>query len=63
MADYRIMPDIVPNDKYEKAKGDLIQAIYSFRALNPQQQQQLAYEILGAETMAAFINMMQNYKQ
>jgi hypothetical protein len=62
MFDYRITPDIVPNDKYEKAKKDLLQAICSFQSLEQQQQQRLANEVFGIETVAAFINLMQNYK-
>jgi hypothetical protein len=62
MADYRITLNITPDDKYEKAKKDLLQAICSFQSLEQQQQQRLANEVFGIETVAAFINLMQNYK-
>ena len=50
---------IDPQDKYLKAKKALIEAMESIRDLDPQQQQQLAREVFGAQMVEAFINIMQ----
>lgn len=49
MDKYKLTLGIEPNDKYKKAKQDLIQAKKSFDELNPQQQEQLIREALDAE--------------
>lgn len=50
---------IDPRNKYDKAKKDLIEALNSIRALDPQQQQQLAYEVFGVQMIDTFFNLMQ----
>lgn len=50
---------IDPKDKYEKAKKDILQAQKSFNDLDNVQQQQLAYEIIGAEKLNWLINFIQ----
>lgn len=58
---FKVKLNIDPNDKYIKAKKDLIEALNSINALPPQQQQQLAYELIGAEKMNLFISFMQQF--
>lgn len=55
--DYKLTVD--PRNKYDKAKKDLIEALNSIRALDPQQQQQLVYEVFGAQMVETFINILQ----
>lgn len=59
MNNYEINLDVDPNDKYQKAKKDLIQAIQSINSLDSNQQKQLAYELIGAEKVNLFISIMQ----
>ena len=47
MNGYTIKPSIEPNDKYEKAKKDALQALDSIRDLNMQQQQLLFKELVS----------------
>lgn len=61
MNDLKIKLDIDPNDKYEKARKDLIQAMNSINVLDFEQQKQLAYELLGAEKMNLLINFAQYF--
>lgn len=49
--------------KYFDAKNDLIKALNSFRKLEPWQKEQLAKELLGADVMAAFLNIIQQYQR
>ena len=53
-----IKPDFVPEDPYQKARKDLIQALESFSRLNPQQKQALLNEMIQ---YAAFQNFLANY--
>lgn len=53
-----IKPDFVPEDPYQKARKDLIQALESFSKLNHQQKQALLNEMLQ---YAAFQNFLANY--
>lgn len=57
-------PTIDPKDKYDKAKKDLIEALNSIRALYPQQQRQLVYEVYRDQMVGAFLNLtQQNFKR
>lgn len=47
--------------KYFDAKKDAIQAAKSFNELTPQQKEQLAKELLGAEVFRRMCNMMRQY--
>ena len=47
--------------RYDDAKKDLLQAIYSASKLDEAQKQQLAMELLGVETMTAFYRMLRQY--
>ncbi len=53
-----IKPDFVPEDKYQKARKDFMQALDSFDKLNPQQKQALINEMFQ---YAAFHNFLSNY--
>ena len=53
-----IKPDFVPEDPYQKARKDLIQALESFSQLNPQQKQALLNEMFQ---YAAFKNFLDQY--
>ena len=44
---------------YFYAKKDLIQALNSIGKLEPWQREQLAKELLGADAVTAFLNIMQ----
>ncbi|MCM1316186.1 MAG: hypothetical protein NC205_08315 [Prevotella sp.] len=59
MNGYTIKPSIEPNDKYEKARQDVFQAIKSLQELTSQQQEQLATEIFGCESVALMQRIMQ----
>lgn len=48
-------------EKYMEAKHDAPKAAKSFNELTPQQREQLAKELLGAEVFAAMCNMMRQY--
>lgn len=59
MDGYTIKLSIEPNDKYEKARKDVFQAINSLQELTSQQQEQLAKEIFGCESVAFIQKIMQ----
>lgn len=59
MADYKIVPDINFNNDYVQAKKDLIQALNSIQKLTMEQRKALAVEILGAELVNNFIQILQ----
>lgn len=48
-------------EKYMEAKHDALKAAKSFNELTPQQREQLAKELLGAEVFAAMCNMIRQY--
>lgn len=56
MNGYTIKPSIEPNDKYEKAKQDVIQAIKSLQELTPEQRKRLVKEALGSELATQIFN-------
>lgn len=56
MNGYTIKPSIEPNDKYEKAKQDVIQAIKSLQGLTSEQRRCLVKEALGLELAAQVFN-------
>ncbi|MBR4032465.1 MAG: hypothetical protein IKJ07_07005 [Clostridia bacterium] len=61
MNDYELSISVEPKDKYEKAEKDLMQALISFRKLNPQEQRQLACKFFGVAQVDFVIKMMQQY--
>lgn len=63
MNNYRLMVDIEPTDKYDKAKQKLLQAINAVQELPQYQQQHLAEEIFGATNVAFFLKVLnQNFR-
>ena len=58
MGEYEMKVDIEPENKYEKAKQDLIKAISSFDKLTVQEKQDLITEALGIEAMRDFKNIL-----
>lgn len=52
-----------PKDKYNKAKKDIHQAQKSFNDLDYAQQQQLVYELIGAEKLNWLINSIQQLQK
>lgn len=62
MNNYRLMVDIEPTDKYDKAKQKLLQAINAVQELPQYQQQHLAEEIFGTANVAFFLKVLtQNF--
>lgn len=59
MYDIKLTVDIDPEDKYQKAKKDLIQAKKSFLELTPQERQKLIYEFLEAEKAEQVLRTLQ----
>lgn len=59
MNDLYVKLEIEPKEKYEKARKDVFQAIKSLQELTPQQQEQLANEIFGCESVAHMQRIMQ----
>ena len=51
-----------PTDPYEKAKMDILKALDSIRVLSAEQQKMLARELLGAESVAALLNLVQQMR-
>lgn len=47
MEDYKITVDVDPEDKYIKAKKDLLEAMDSFQQLTQQERERLITELLG----------------
>lgn len=54
MDGYKIKADIEPNDNYQKALKDFVQANKSFQNLTPQQKEHLIKELLGYEGFVKF---------
>ena len=48
-------------EKYIKARNDALEAAKSFNELSLQQREQLAKELIGAETFAVICNMMRQH--
>lgn len=61
MEEYKITLGIEPTDEYIKAKNDIIEAMSSIQKLTPQEQQALAQEIFGAESVKLVMDMMRRY--
>lgn len=61
MYDVKLTVDIDPEDKYQKAKKDLIQAKKSFLELTPQERQKLVYEFLDDEKAEQAIRLLQRF--
>lgn len=59
MNGYKIKPTIEPNDEYEKAKKDVIQAAISVQELTPQQCEKLAQELFGFEAVMQMCKFVQ----
>lgn len=59
MDGYKVKADIEPNDNYQNALKDFIQANNSFQKLTPQQKEQLIKDLLGYEgfvKVCSFLN-------
>lgn len=61
MYDAKLTVDIDPEDEYQKAKKDLIQAKKSFLELTPQERQKLVCEFLDAEKAEQAIRLLQHF--
>ncbi len=61
MSDCRLSVGIEPEDAYEKAKKDMIQALQSTQRLTPVQRQKLAEELFGVAAVASIIQFLDNY--
>lgn len=61
MNDVKLTVDIDPEDKYQKAKKDLIQAKKSFLELTPQERQKLIYEFLNAEKAEQVLRTLHHF--
>ncbi|MDE6424691.1 MAG: hypothetical protein K2K89_00915 [Ruminococcus sp.] len=61
MNGYTIKPSIEPNDKYEKARQDVFQALNSISDLDMQQQQRLLLELVGIEKFNMLIKFYQQF--
>lgn len=61
MNNIKLTVDIDPQDKYQKAKKDLIQAKRSFSELTQQEQQKLIYEFLDAEKAEQVLRVLQHF--
>ena len=61
MEEYKITFGIEPTDEYIKAKNDIIEAMSSIQKLTPQEQQALAQEIFGAESVKLVMDMICQY--
>lgn len=59
MNDFTVNFTVEPNDKYEKAKLDVIKAAESLKELSPQQCQKLAQELFGYEAVIQMCKIMQ----
>lgn len=59
MNGYKIKPTFEPNDKYEKAKKDVIQAFNSMQELAPQQRQKLVQELFGYKVAMQLFKIIQ----
>ena len=54
MDGYKVKADTEPNDNYQNALKDFIQANNSFQKLTPQQKEQLIKDLLGYEGFVKF---------
>ena len=54
MDGYKVKADIEPNDNYQNALKDFVQADKSFQKLTPQQKEHLIKELLGYEGFVKF---------
>lgn len=61
MSDYKVSVGIEPEDAYEKARKDMIQALQSAQRLTSIQRQKLAEELFGAAAVASIIQLLNNY--
>lgn len=61
MSDYKVSVGIEPEDAYEKARKDMIQALQSTQRLTPIQRQKLAEELFGAAAVVSIIQLLNNY--
>ena len=55
-----IKPDFVPEDKYQKARKDFMQAFASFSKLNPQEKQALLNEMYQYAAFQSFLDQYNN---
>lgn len=58
MEDYKITVDVDPEDKYIKAKKDLLEAMDSFQQLTPQERERLITELLGVAAVNEVCRIM-----
>lgn len=58
MNSYKIKADLEPNDNYQKALKDFIQAYNSLQKLTPQQKEQLVKDLLGYDGFVKFCMLM-----
>ncbi len=61
MDDIKLTLNLEPTDEYQKAKTDLLQALYSFSKLSDMQKEQLAKEVFGAAQVNFIINFIQSF--
>lgn len=58
MDSYKIEAAIEPDDNYQKALNDFIQAYNSLQKLTPKQKEQLVKDLLGYEGFVRFCTLM-----
>ena len=58
MSTSKIAIDIDSDNKYEKAKKDLIQALKSFQELPMPDKERLLHELIGTTNMAVMCNII-----
>jgi len=58
MEDYKITVDVDPEDKYIKAKKDLLEAMDSFQQLTPQERERLITELFGVAAVNEVCRIM-----
>lgn len=61
MDDIKLTLNLEPTDEYQKAKTDLLQALYSFSKLSDMQKEQLAKEVFGVSQVNFAIKIMQGF--
>lgn len=61
MEEYKITFGIEPTDEYIKARKDFREAMSSIQKLTPQEQQALAQEIFGAESVKLVMDVMRQH--
>jgi len=62
MANINFTADIKFDNDYEQARYDLAKAEYSFSKLSQAQKEALIREMIGAEALVDFINLIQQYR-